>query len=95
MTSQRALNRTFYLRVFTLAVTGVMGVLTWQILAPVLEPLCWAVLFAVLLHPAQLWLTRRVPSSRTKLSRGLSIHIYQRFVAFCGIGFHAHPQAGA
>lgn len=70
MNRRRQEDRLFYLRLFALAVAGVLSWLSWQVLGPVLEPLCWAFLLAVLLYPAQHWLTPRL-FGRRNLAAGV------------------------
>jgi predicted PurR-regulated permease PerM len=49
----------FYLRVFAVAATALLAVLLYQIIAPFLGPLMWALFIAFLLHPVHVRVTRR------------------------------------
>lgn len=48
----------FYRRAFALGAVGVLAFLLYRILEPFLQPVAWAAIMALLLHPAQLRLTR-------------------------------------
>ncbi|MEO7386625.1 MAG: AI-2E family transporter [Gammaproteobacteria bacterium] len=65
MKGLRGADRHFYGRVFALVAAGIVGFLTLRILGPVVQPLCWALVFAVLLAPAQQRLTVRLGNRRT------------------------------
>lgn len=48
----------FYRRAFSLGAVGLLGFLLYRILQPFLQPIAWAGIMALLLHPAQARLTR-------------------------------------
>lgn len=57
----------FYARTFALATTVALGVALYQILAPFMGPLLWALFIAFLLHPLHVRLTRQL-RNREQLS---------------------------
>lgn len=76
MTPRRLEDRVFYLRVFALVVAAGLAWLTFQVLGPVLEPLCWAFLLAILLYPAQHWLTPRLFGRRSLAAGALTLLVF-------------------
>lgn len=54
------LNSRFYTRVFTVGTAALLGLACYQIVTPFLGPLLWAALFAFLLGPTHVRLTRRL-----------------------------------
>jgi predicted PurR-regulated permease PerM len=53
-------ERLFYERAFALVAILLVGYLLYLVLAPFFAPIAWALFIAFLLHPLQLWLTRRL-----------------------------------
>jgi predicted PurR-regulated permease PerM len=53
-------ERRFYVRLGAVLLLAALGYLVWRIVAPLWQPLLWAVLLGALLAPFNLWLTRRV-----------------------------------
>ncbi|MBN8280893.1 MAG: AI-2E family transporter [Gammaproteobacteria bacterium] len=78
-------DRRFYGRVFALAAATFVALLTWQVLHPILVPLCWAVVIAVLLYPLQRRLTARLGRRRSVAAGLLTLLVF---------GFVAGPVAG-
>jgi predicted PurR-regulated permease PerM len=50
----------FYRRVFVLVAAALLGLAVFQIVRPFLQPLAWAAMLALMLHPLQLRLTARL-----------------------------------
>jgi predicted PurR-regulated permease PerM len=60
----------FYARVFALAATAILGAALYQIIAPFLGPMMWALFIAFLLHPLHVRIARRF-KNRENLSAAL------------------------
>ncbi|HEY5899553.1 MAG TPA: AI-2E family transporter [Burkholderiales bacterium] len=55
-----AAERAFYARTFALVTLALLAYLLYQMFAPFLAPIAWALFIAFLIHPLQLWLCRKL-----------------------------------
>jgi predicted PurR-regulated permease PerM len=53
-------DRTFYARTFALVAAALIAYLLYLVLAPLAQPIAWALFIAFLLHPLHRWLTRKL-----------------------------------
>ncbi len=70
----------FYRRAFTLSAVGLLAFLLYRILEPFLQPIAWAAIMALLLHPAQVKLTRLLGGRAGLAALALTLAVLLLFV---------------
>jgi predicted PurR-regulated permease PerM len=65
----------FYARLFAVALLAAIGAAVIALLRPFATPICWALLFAFVLHPANVWLRRRFHDGRGLAASVLTIAV--------------------
>jgi predicted PurR-regulated permease PerM len=70
----------FYRRAFTLGAIGLLAFLMYRILEPFLQPIAWAAIMALLLHPAQERLTRALRGRSNLAALTLTLAVLLLFI---------------
>jgi predicted PurR-regulated permease PerM len=70
----------FYRRSFTLGAVILLAFVLYRILEPFLQPIAWAAIMALLLHPAQLRLTRQLGGRSNLAALALTLAVLLLFV---------------
>lgn len=70
----------FYRRAFTLGAVALLALLLYRIVEPFLQPIAWAAILALLLHPAQGWLTARLGGRDNLAALALTVLVLLLFI---------------